>query len=41
MRRIERKEALEIKAEANGLVSWIEARDPKLGGSSCSCCSNG
>ena len=40
MRRIEMKEALEIKAEAeaNGLVSWIEARDPKLGGSSCSCC---
>ncbi len=40
MRRIEMKEALDIKAEAEaqGLVSWIEARDPKYGGSSCSCC---
>jgi len=39
-RRIEKKEALEIKAEAEvqGLVTWITSLDPKLGGSSCSCC---
>jgi Pyruvate/2-oxoacid:ferredoxin oxidoreductase delta subunit len=39
-RRIEMKEALEIKAEAeaSGLVTWITSLDPKLGGSSCSCC---
>lgn len=40
IRRIEMKEALEIKAEAeaSGLVSWISNQDPKLGGTSCSCC---
>ena len=40
IRRIEMKEALEIKAEAeaNGLVTWITAQDPQTGGSSCSCC---
>jgi ferredoxin len=34
------KDALEIKAEAeaSGLVSWIENQDPRLGGTSCSCC---
>ncbi|MGA3083456.1 MAG: 4Fe-4S binding protein [Thermodesulfobacteriota bacterium] len=39
-RRIEMKEALVIKAEAeaNGLVTWITAQDPQTGGSSCSCC---
>lgn len=39
-RRIEMKEALEIKAEAesNGLVTWITSQDPQTGGSSCSCC---
>ncbi|MEW6186460.1 MAG: 4Fe-4S binding protein [Thermodesulfobacteriota bacterium] len=39
-RRIEMQEALEIKAEAeaSGLVTWITSLDPKLGGSSCSCC---
>jgi electron transport complex protein RnfB len=40
LRRIEMKEALEIKAEAeaSGLVSWISNQDPKIGGTSCSCC---
>ncbi len=39
-RRITVKDALEIKAEAeaSGLVTWIENQDPKLGGTSCSCC---
>lgn len=39
-RRVEMKEALEIKAEAeaSGLVTWITAQDPQTGGSSCSCC---
>lgn len=39
-RRIEKREAIEIKmrAEAQGLVSWITARDPELGASCCSCC---
>jgi Pyruvate/2-oxoacid:ferredoxin oxidoreductase delta subunit len=34
------KDALEIKAEAeaNGLVTWIDASDPRIGGTSCSCC---
>ncbi|MBN1663498.1 MAG: 4Fe-4S binding protein [Deltaproteobacteria bacterium] len=40
LRRIELKEALEIKAEAeaSGLVSWMDCQDPKIGGTSCSCC---
>lgn len=39
-RRITMKDALEIKAEAeaNGLVTWIDASDPAVGGTSCSCC---
>ncbi|MBN1381203.1 MAG: 4Fe-4S binding protein [Deltaproteobacteria bacterium] len=39
-RRIEKQEAWEIKkqAEADGMVSWITARDPEFGGSCCSCC---
>ncbi len=39
-RRITMKDALEIKAEAeaNGLVTWIDASDPNIGGTSCSCC---
>lgn len=39
-RRITMKNALEIKteAESNGLVTWIDASDPKIGGTSCSCC---
>jgi electron transport complex protein RnfB len=39
-RQVEKKEAWEIKkrAEAEGLVSWVTARDPELGGSCCSCC---
>lgn len=39
-RRIERKEALELKAEAeaSGLVTWITSQDPTTGGTSCSCC---
>lgn len=39
-RRITMKDALEIKAEAeaNGLVTWIDACDPSIGGTSCSCC---
>ncbi len=39
-RRIDMKEALEIKAEAeaSGLVTWIVDNDPKYGGTSCSCC---
>ena len=39
-RRIEKKEAFEIKAmaEADGMVTWITAQDPELGGSCCSCC---
>jgi Pyruvate/2-oxoacid:ferredoxin oxidoreductase delta subunit len=39
-RRITMKDALEIKAEAeaSGLVTWIDASDPKIGGTSCSCC---
>ncbi len=39
-RRLIMKEALEIKAEAeaHGLVTWIDASDPKIGGTSCSCC---
>ena len=39
-RQIAMKDALEIKAEAeaNGLVTWIDASDPKVGGTSCSCC---
>lgn len=40
MRRIDLKEALEIKAQADasGLVSWMDCQDPKIGGTSCSCC---
>lgn len=40
IRRIEMKEALDIKAEAeaSGLVTWITNEDPRLGGTSCSCC---
>lgn len=39
-RRISMKDALKIKAEAeaSGLVTWIDASDPKFGGTSCSCC---
>jgi len=39
-RRITMQDALAIKAEAeaNGLVTWIDASDPKIGGTSCSCC---
>lgn len=39
-RRITMKDALEIKAEAEacGLVTWIDALDPAIGGTSCSCC---
>lgn len=39
-RRITMKDALGIKAEAeaSGLVTWIENQDPRLGGTSCSCC---
>lgn len=39
-RRITMNDALEIKAEAEagGLVTWIESQDPKMGGTSCSCC---
>ena len=39
-RRITMKDALEIKAEAeaSGLVTWIDASDPAVGGTSCSCC---
>jgi electron transport complex protein RnfB len=39
-RRIDMKEALEIKAEAeaSGLVTWIVDNDPRFGGTSCSCC---
>lgn len=39
-RRITLKDALEIKAEAeaSGLVTWIESQDPRMGGTSCSCC---
>jgi len=34
MRRVDLKEALAIKAEAeaSGLVSWIDNQDPKIGG---------
>jgi electron transport complex protein RnfB len=40
LRRIDLKEALAIKAEAeaSGLVTWMDCQDPKNGGSSCSCC---
>lgn len=39
-RRITMKDGLEIKAEAeaSGLVTWIDACDPSIGGTSCSCC---
>jgi len=39
-KRITMKDALDIKAQAEtaGLVSWIENQNPKLGGTSCSCC---
>ena len=39
-RRITMKDAIKIKAEAeaNSLVTWIDASDPNIGGTSCSCC---
>ncbi len=43
MRRVEKKELLEIKAEAeaNGLITWmmnIDEKSAKIGNASCSCC---